>query len=179
MPGPTHTALIVAIPEAEPAVAAHRATLDRAASWGVPAHITVLYPFLPPDAVTPDVLATLRRIAATVTRFDLTLATTAWFADTVVWLAPTPATPFTTLTQAVTNAFPQAKPYEGAHDQIVPHLTIGHDHPRTDLAAAETAVTTHLPITATVTDLHLIAGTPTPGGPWHTVATLPFAPRLR
>ena len=45
---PTHSALIVAVAEAEPAVADHRERLDRAATWGVPAHITVLYPFLPP-----------------------------------------------------------------------------------------------------------------------------------
>jgi hypothetical protein len=40
--GPELSALIVAVPEAEPAVAHLRARLDRSASWGVPAHITLI-----------------------------------------------------------------------------------------------------------------------------------------
>jgi hypothetical protein len=48
---PTESALIVAVPEAEWAVAALRAAYDPAASWGMPAHITVLYPFLPPEVM--------------------------------------------------------------------------------------------------------------------------------
>jgi hypothetical protein len=39
---PTESALIVAVPAAEPAVGALRAAYDPAASWGVPAHVTVL-----------------------------------------------------------------------------------------------------------------------------------------
>jgi hypothetical protein len=34
----------------EPAVSRHRARLDRAAAWGVPAHVTILYPFVTPSA---------------------------------------------------------------------------------------------------------------------------------
>jgi hypothetical protein len=57
---PTQTALIVPIPAAENAVGPFRATLDRSASWGVPAHVTVLYPFLPPDKINSEVLAARR-----------------------------------------------------------------------------------------------------------------------
>ncbi len=32
------------VPEAEWVVGEHRARLDRAAAWGVPAHVTVLHP---------------------------------------------------------------------------------------------------------------------------------------
>src|SRR5262245_17605350 len=56
---PTEPALIVAVPEAERAVARFRAALDLAAGWGVPAHVTVLYPFLPPQRINEDVLTTL------------------------------------------------------------------------------------------------------------------------
>ena len=48
MTEPTESAVIVAVPAAEPAVRAHRQQFDRAAAWGVPAHVTVLYPFVPP-----------------------------------------------------------------------------------------------------------------------------------
>ena len=49
------SALLVSVPAAEPAVSAHRSRLDPGAPLGVPAHITVLYPFLPPAAIGDDV----------------------------------------------------------------------------------------------------------------------------
>ncbi|MEV8503786.1 2'-5' RNA ligase family protein [Actinoplanes sp. NPDC051475] len=174
---PTHSALIVPVPTAEPAVRHHRAHLDRAAGWGVPAHITVLYPFLPPARITAAVLDTLRDIVAGVPRFTAAITHADWFGDTVVWLAPTPAEPFTTLTHAIAARFPGAQPYEGAHPDVVPHLTIGHDHPPATLRAAADEAATHLPITADIDAVHLIQGIPAPGGPWHTAAELPLGPR--
>ena len=41
------SAVLVPVPEAERAVSRHRARLDGAAARGVPAHVTVLYPFVP------------------------------------------------------------------------------------------------------------------------------------
>jgi hypothetical protein len=50
----TQSALIVTVPAAEEAVGPHRAHFDKAAAWGVPAHVTILYPFMPPsDIDTP------------------------------------------------------------------------------------------------------------------------------
>src|SRR3954466_12753022 len=103
---PTQTALIVPIPDAEPAVGPFRASLDRAASWGVPAHVTVLYPFLPPERIDEAVLAAVREIVAAVPRTDVSLSRGAWFGDPVVWLAPQPDHPFRDLPSAVWRRFP-------------------------------------------------------------------------
>jgi hypothetical protein len=43
------SALIIEVPEAEAAVQRHRQRLDANAPLGIPAHITVLAPFMPPD----------------------------------------------------------------------------------------------------------------------------------
>ena len=51
----TETALLVEVPAADAAVARHREILDLAAGWGVPAHLTVLYPFVPPAQLDDDV----------------------------------------------------------------------------------------------------------------------------
>jgi RNA polymerase sigma factor (sigma-70 family) len=40
------------IPEAEPLVGDLRRALDHSAGWGIPAHVTILYPFVPPDDAT-------------------------------------------------------------------------------------------------------------------------------
>jgi len=132
----SHSALVVTIPEAERVVAPHRERLDQAASWGVPAHVTVLFPFLPPDEIDEQVLATLGRAAATVPAFFVALDRLGWFGERVVWLAPSPAEPFQRLTAAVTSHFPGVQPYDGAFDEVVPHLTLGHDHPVDVLKAA-------------------------------------------
>ena len=44
------TAIIIPVPEAEAAVGQLRARYDRAAGLGAPPHITLLYPFLAPEA---------------------------------------------------------------------------------------------------------------------------------
>src|SRR5207245_10786465 len=45
------SALIIAVPEAEPLFSAVREQHDPAAKMGVPAHVTVLLPFMPADTV--------------------------------------------------------------------------------------------------------------------------------
>jgi len=166
----SETALIVAVPEAEPAVAAHREKLDRAAAWGVPAHVTVLYPFAPLRGLD---LGLLGAVAGRVARFEMTLRRLGWFGERVVWLDPEPAEPFRRLTAEIMSYFPGVQPYGGVHDEVIPHLTIGHDHPSAVLRAAGAAVLAHGPIHARVTSMRLITG-PAGRGPWSTVAEFPF-----
>src|SRR6185312_17562283 len=58
------TALIVVVPEAEPAVRELRLAHDWSAALGVPAHITILFPFAAPaeidEAGIADVVASVR-----------------------------------------------------------------------------------------------------------------------
>lgn len=162
------TALIVPIPEAEPVVAPFRAGLDTSAAKGVPAHVTVLYPFLPPPSVTPDVLNTLRDLFAGHEPFGIDFTEVRWFGDVVTWLAPEPDMTFRRLTAEVWHSFPEAPPYGGEHDGNHPHLTIGHDHPVDVLEQAAHAVTTQLPVAASVSAVHLIAGSDAPNS-WRTL----------
>lgn len=174
-PVPTQTAVIVAIPAAEPVVAEHRLLLDQAAGWGVPAHVTVLYPFVEPAALDQGVLADLEAAVAAVDAFDVAFTRTAWFDQEVLWLSPEPAGPFLDLTAAVVAAFPQHPPYAGVHDGSSPHLTVG-ERRRADLAAlrrAERAVRAGLPVTAHVDHALLIAGSSAPGS-WRLLAPLPL-----
>jgi hypothetical protein len=56
------TALLLPVLAAEPAVGQQRARLDEAARDGVPAHITVLYPFLPPAGIGERLLKSLGKL---------------------------------------------------------------------------------------------------------------------
>lgn len=96
---------------------------DSAAGAGVPAHVTILYPFLPAGRLVPGVRAELAGIAAVLDPFDVRFDRVGRFAG-VVYIAPDPAVPFTRLTEAVVARYPDYPPYGGAFDVVVPHLTV-------------------------------------------------------
>lgn len=175
------SALLLPVPAAETAVGPHRARLDLSARDGVPAHITVLYPFLPPAEIRPDVLAELSRLFAGAPRFSFTLDRVRWFDESVVWLGPSDESPFRALTALASAAYPSCPPYGGAHRDPVPHLTIGDDGGVTELRAAAEAVRPLLPIAAVATEVTLMTGPDPrrqlglqPPGPWQTVAAFPL-----
>ncbi|MGH8346758.1 MAG: 2'-5' RNA ligase family protein [Pseudomonas sp.] len=158
--------MIVPVPEAEPAVESFRAELDRAAAWGIPAHVTVLYPFLPPDLIGPQELRRLSEVVRTVQRFDVAFPHVEWFGGDVVWLAPEPGDGFKALTAAVSSAFPDCPPYSGAFAEVIPHLTVAARADPNRMRAAARAVTARLPINAHVQRVHLYQGSAAPGA-WH------------
>lgn len=177
-PAPTQTAVIAPVPEADSVVGAHRQNLDAAAAWGVPAHVTVLYPFIEPMLVDESVIAALTMAVASVSAFDCHFKNTQWFDDDVLWLEPEPGEPFRKLTAAVWEAFPQHPPYGGAYDDVIPHLTIA-ERRMADLSAlqaAENAVQQGLPLTTTVDRLLLIAGAQAPRS-WRVLGEVPLGER--
>ncbi|MGI8446215.1 MAG: 2'-5' RNA ligase family protein [Streptosporangiaceae bacterium] len=173
-PGHPQSGLIVEVPEADPVVGQHRALLDISAPLGIPPHITVLFPFMPPGAIDEPVLAELVHLFAAAGRFPFRLDGTAWFGDDVLWLAPSNPDPFRALTQRVFDTFPAFPPFGGRFEDVVPHLTIGHGRPLNDLHAAEEAVQAHLPIDSHATAVTLMTQQST-GGQWTKAATFTLA----
>jgi hypothetical protein len=167
------TAVIVSLPEAEALVGPWRARLDPVASWGVPAHITVIYPFLAPQLVNDHVLAQLREMVAGVSCFCATFRRTAWFGDEVLWLKPEPEGPFRSLTDRVWARFPQCPPYGGVHSDVIPHLTVADGAPLADMRTADQAVTSGLPVQTWVTRALLVQGSQVPDS-WRTLQEFPL-----
>jgi len=169
------SAILVPVPEAEPVVGGLRDRLDRAALWGVPAHVTVLFPFAAPDAITGAVIEMAAAAVASVRAFECEFARVCWFGEDVVWLAPEPAEPFRALTNIVYAAFPQFPPFGGVYADVVPHLTVG-DRPgggSAALRAAEAEVTPALPVRTQVRHAWLMTGTQALAS-WRVVAELPL-----
>jgi 2'-5' RNA ligase len=168
----TLSAVVVPVPEAEPRVGALRAALDPSAAVGMPAHVTIMFPFVPPARLDDDVLAGLGEVFAAAPEFEVEFSKVAWFAD-VVWWAPVPAAPFVALTHAVSARF-GLKPYDGAHgDGVTPHLTIGHGAPIERMRAAEAEVAAGPPVRAAVRSARLMTGSRAPAS-WTTLAELPL-----
>ena len=170
----TESALVVEVPEAEAAVARHRERLDENAALGIPAHITVIAPFLPRAGLQQPTLGELSRLFGGVPRFRFRLARTAWFGGQVLWLAPDDPGPFRDLTGRAFTAFPACPPYGGQHEDVVPHLTVGLWQPLAELRAAEESLLPHLPIEARATTVTLLVG-PVSGGQWTRAARFPLA----
>ena len=119
------TALICRVPEAERYIARYRERYDPSARRNVPAHVTILYPFVPLAQIDDDVVARLREIAAGVHCFEYRLAGTRRF-PVALYLAPDPDASFAALTDSVWRAFPDHPPFEGKFDVVVPHVTVAH-----------------------------------------------------
>jgi hypothetical protein len=117
------TALIVPVPEAEPQVGELRLEHDSSAALGVPAHVTILFPFLATGELDEAAIADL---ISGFPAFDFELDRVEQFPDGTTWLHPTPSLPFVDLTAAVCQRWPECPPYEGAFDEVIPHLTISN-----------------------------------------------------
>ena len=119
------TALICRVPEAERYIAHYRQRFDPSARRNVPAHVTILYPFMAPQLIDAGVLATLQGIADSVPCFNYRMAETRRF-PVALYLAPDPDESFAALTDGVFRAFPDFPPFEGKFETVVPHITVAH-----------------------------------------------------
>ncbi|MEB2344129.1 MAG: 2'-5' RNA ligase family protein [Deltaproteobacteria bacterium] len=122
------SALVVLVPAAEPLVATFRSQFDRSAIRGLPAHITVLYPFRHPDSLSSELLRDLQALFRGHRRFSFSLAGACGFPG-VVYLAPQPVAPFDALMRDAASRFPDTPPYGGMFAHPVPHLTVAQDPP--------------------------------------------------
>ncbi|MEU6225468.1 2'-5' RNA ligase family protein [Streptomyces sp. NPDC047042] len=167
------TGLVVRIPEAEPAVGQWRERLDPVAREGVPAHVTVLFPFLPASAIDEGVLTALGEVFGRHRSFQAGFERCGRFPG-LLYLAPEPDAPFRRLTEAVVERWPETPPYGGKYGDPVPHLTVAQ---RLDDAAllekAEADITSRLPFTAQVSSVDLVAHD---GTRWQHRRSFPLAP---
>ena len=150
--------------EAEAAVGALRLQYDRSAARGVPAHITILFPFLDDEELDEAALAAA---FAPHRAFDFELARVERFGDDVTYLAPEPDAPFRALTETVRLRWPSHPPYGGEHPDPIPHLTIAET--KLEVPSLEEA----LPIAARAREVLLLVETE-PDGAWAVLGRYPL-----
>src|SRR5829696_6147257 len=99
----------------------------------VPAHVTLLFPFVPPPSIDAGVLASAADVLRTEPAFDARFRqANRWDPSEdaprgLLWLPPEPAEPFIRLVGALAPAFPDYPPYGGIHDTVIPHVTVATD----------------------------------------------------
>jgi 2'-5' RNA ligase len=117
------TGLVIVIPEAETRFGDMRRKFDPQAKLGVPAHITILFPFMPPEAIDSEVYGRLTLLFRRFSPFRCVLSQVQRFPSTA-YLAPIPSGPFVELTRAIAREFPDYPPYGGEYSSVIPHLTV-------------------------------------------------------
>jgi len=166
------SAVVVLVPEAEALVKPFRDRYDPSAAVGLPAHVTLLYPFKPPHEIGSAMLDKLRHGFARCAPFRFPLASIRRFPAEVLYLAPEPDEPFRQLTLAIWDWYPETPPYGGKWPDIVPHLSVASlaDELRLDRAADEFAQASRgiLPIHATAAEVALMDNR---SGRWQVRAT--------
>ena len=116
--------LAILVPEAEELVQPFRDRYDPSAKVGMPAHITLLYPFKTPDEIDVVVLDTLRHCFFRFPPFKFSLRAINHFAGETLYLAPEPEHPFRELTLGIWGCYPETPPYRGRYSTVIPHLTV-------------------------------------------------------
>ncbi|MCA1711078.1 MAG: 2'-5' RNA ligase family protein [Actinobacteria bacterium] len=170
------SAVLLAVPEAEPLVSQWRAKGDPSAAHGVPAHVTLLYPFLPAEQVDDGVLGELAWFFKGVDSFPVRFTRVArWEHVGVVYLAPE-SDVLTQLTRSLARRWPECPPYSGEIpvDELIPHLTIVHTDDRALRQSAANDVSPKLPLKAVAREASLwVRGE---DDEWTVRQTFPFGP---
>jgi 2'-5' RNA ligase len=161
---PLRTALIV--PLVVPRALTGEDDPARRRDWpeGMPPHVTILFPFVPPELVDESVRAAIAEIAAGVPSFAVGLIQTRRFPQTL-YLAPEPPDPFIEIIHAVDARFPDYPPYEGVFEEVIPHLSIATGTPR-ELDVAEATAQRYLPVEARATEIVLLEEAEAGGRRW-------------
>ncbi|HEX6681113.1 MAG TPA: 2'-5' RNA ligase family protein [Gaiellaceae bacterium] len=164
------TALIVVVPAAQAIYDAWRERWDPAP--GIPAHVTLLFPFRPAALVDGELLEELRELFAAFEAFEAEYAEVRRF-EKVVWLAPEPAARFVSLTKALLGRYPEYPPYGDEEiDEIVPHLSIVNRASPELMDEVASALVHKLPLRESVREATLLEEDEE--GAWHPRARFPL-----
>jgi 2'-5' RNA ligase len=140
------------------------------AALGVPAHITLIYPFLPVDLLDASVRRHVARALAPHPPFTFRLSGVRRWPNSH-YLAVVPPEPFEAIVRSLVEFFPEYLPYAGEFE-YVPHVTIAEGD---DRSLARLARDLSVPVgEQEVTRILLIAQGR--DGTWRVRWTFPLAP---
>jgi 2'-5' RNA ligase len=118
------------------------------ARQGVPAHVTLLYPFARPARNMAGLRGAVAEACRAVAPFEFAL-TAARIQGSIAYLAPRPERHLVRLIVALATAFPEYPRYGGAYAEILPHVTLAESSEGPLLEAVRAEAAHHVPIQQT------------------------------
>ena len=158
------TAIVVPFDDLDAVVGTHRRVLTTDGGDGMPAHVTLIYPFADDAALGDHETGRVRAALGAFSRFDVTFRRFGRFdaQPPVLYLDPEPGAPFVGMIAALEREFPAFPSFGGIHETVIPHLTIAQTGDAPAMQGAKDDVASHLPIQTRVTAVtvmaHLAAG---------------------
>ena len=125
------------------------------ARTGLPAHVTMLYPFAEPGSIDDAVLDLVAEIVAGHAPWTLRLVERRRWPG-IVYAAIEPEAPAIALQADLAAAFPSLPIYGGAIEVFVPHVTIAEGRAADDPAVDTDPAWDDLPVTSAVSEVELI-----------------------
>ena len=123
----------------------------------MPAHVTLIYPFVDPPDVDEVLLERLRSVFSQHAAFEVSFDSVKSFPGGTAYLEPLPSLAFVALTEQLVAQF-GIRPYDGLHDTVEPHLTIGLGLDPTEADLIRQKLSVLLPIQATCREVWLVTG---------------------
>lgn len=124
VPTPGRTAVVIPVPELDPVLAVVADRSPDAVRAGVPAHLTLLYPFVPAAGLTGATVDRCRTLCAGAGPLACTFTRTT-AGPSMVATAPEPAGPVAALATALRAEWPEHPPYGGRFGTDPdPHVTL-------------------------------------------------------
>jgi 2'-5' RNA ligase len=150
---------------------------DPSAAAGVPPHLTLMFPFVPPQDLSAQRIGALERLIGRAKPFDFTLTRISQFEQGVVYLVPEPEGPFVSLTREIGQHF-GLLPFGGefGEDPVV-HLTVAARASPTDRRRITDKLDPELPISLVAVEAWLMVGSN--AGGWNVVRKMPLAATAR
>ena len=155
--GRRQSAVLVPVPQADSVVGRWRHEHDPVAAAGVPAHITLIVPWLPPDEIEEADLDELDDELSDVKAFEFELTHVDWFGRRVLWVAPEPARPFLDLTRRLADRF-GTPPWDDEFDEVIPHLTVAHASDGVELVPIAADLAGRLPVRCRAEEVWVMVG---------------------
>lgn len=166
--------LLIPVPSSDSLIGPWRKKYDWVALHGVPAHITLLFPFKEPSQISGVDIEKLDGIFTKLRQFPFTLVKIGTFPN-VIFLEPNPRGPFIELTKKIVNAFPETPPWEGKYPAVNPHQTmcsrIADEYMNALVKEITLEITNKLPINAIAREAWLMISN---NGEWEIKRTFRF-----
>ncbi|MGH3857385.1 MAG: 2'-5' RNA ligase family protein [Pseudonocardiaceae bacterium] len=156
MPTNGQTGLVIPVPTADALLASVGARYPGTVREGVPAHVSLLYPFVPAADLDEQVTSALGEL------FDKQVPMRVEFVECYrrggfVALRPDPIDGLAELLSKTHRRWPDVVPYEGLYGDVEPHVTVALRASEEAAVMIEQEVTAELPIAAELREAWLLA----------------------
>jgi 2'-5' RNA ligase superfamily len=156
MPTNGQTGLVIPVPAADALLASVGARYPGTVREGVPAHLSLLYPFVAAAELDERVTCALGELLVKQAPMPVQFAE-CYRHDGFVALRPDPLDGLKELVNKTRRQWPDVVPYEGVYGDVEPHLTVAMRCSAETAVTIEQEVTVELPISAELREAWLVA----------------------